>query len=205
MFNYLKKKIKRRRYQKEWRRRNSHNLTTPVNIFDLNKVTIGRGTYGPIEVYSWDNPEEKLVIGNFCSIARGVKFVLGGNHFFRHLSNYPWPMFFGGEVQPAETSGPIIIEDGVWIGMDAMILSGVTLGKGAVIGSRAVVAKNIPPYAIVVGNPGKIVRYRFDEETIEQLKKLDSYQTIDKKMYDDLFELLNQPLTKDLINILKNY
>ena len=202
MLQRLKKKVKKRKFQNLWRKVNHHNMTTPVNEFDIKKVVIGKGTYGPIEVFTWGHPEEKLIVGNFCSIANGVKFVLGGNHFFGNLSNYPWPVYFGGELPPSATKGPIIIEDGVWIGMEAMILSGVTIGKGSIIGARSLIAKDVPPYAIVAGNPGKIVKYRFEKEIVEKLLNIDYYNKIDGKFYSKYEEILNMPLSEALVDLL---
>ncbi len=203
MIGFFKQIVKKRNFRNKWRNINNHNKTVPVNIFDINKVEIGRGTYGSIELFSWGHPNEKLYIGNYCSIANGVKFVLGGNHFFSHLSNYPFSLYYEEKVEPAETKGPININDGVWIGMDALILSGVKIGKGAIIGARTVVVNDIPPFAIVVGNPGKVIKYRFNEEVRNRLIKLNYYEFINLNFYENYKDLLNKPLSEALISILE--
>ena len=205
MIGFLKQKIREKKFRKKWRKKNANNRTKPIGIFNLDIVSIGKFTYGPINVLAWGNSNEKLVIGDFCSIAKGVQFNLGGNHFFSYLSNYPFSYYFTGKVKPASTNGPIIIKDGVWIGTDALILSGVTIGKGSIIGARAVVAKDIPPFAIVAGNPGKIIRYRFNKETRKRLEKIDYYKFIDQEFYEKYQDLLHLPLNENFIKILEKY
>lgn len=128
---------------------------------------MGEMSYGALNVFSWGCPTEQLTIGNYVSIAPGVKFILGGEHRYNTFSTYPFKVMLMGEKREDCSKGPIIVDDDVWIGMDAMILSGVRIGRGAIVGARAIVAKDIPPYAIVVGNPAKIVKYRFSKEIIK--------------------------------------
>lgn len=135
-------------------------------------ITVGDYTYGT-PVVRWLIGQEKITIGKFCSISPGVEILVSGNHPIDTVSTYPfmslkdiWPGALG-ECPTAR--GDIHIGHDVWIGKDATILSGVTIGHGAVIGTQAVVAKDIPPYAIAVGNPARVIRYRFDEETIRML------------------------------------
>ncbi len=157
----------------EWRRINEHNFTTMGDIncpFDV--IEIGKGTYGPINVSWFCVKEEKLKIGNFCSIARDVRFLTGGNHPLKTLSSYPFEQCYPtGVSYLAPFKGPIIVEDDVWIATDVIVLSGVTIGQGAVIAAGSVVAKDVPPYAIFIGN--KVIKYRFDDETIKKLLKFD--------------------------------
>lgn len=118
-------------------------------------------------------------VGKFCSISDNLTIFLGGNHRVDWISTYPFPAKLHNfpEAQGIQgcvaTKGNVIIGNDVWIGSHVTILSGVTIGDGAVIGAYSVVAKNVPPYAIAVGNPARIVRYRFDEKTITQLLKLE--------------------------------
>lgn len=125
-------------------------------------------------IKSWGE-NKKCYIGKFCSIAEGVTVFLGGNHRVDWISTYPFPAFFPEAKyitgHPA-SKGDVIIGNDVWIGTNVVIMSGVTIGDGAVIGAYAVVAKNIPPYAVAVGNPARVVRYRFDEKTIQALLKI---------------------------------
>lgn len=175
MINSLIQKFKLRKFKSYWRKTNSHNFTYPISIFPIEKVKIGNFTYGNIDIRYFGNKEEKLIIGNFVSIANEVVFILGGNHQINTLTTYPLYSKLI-EINPeldATTKGAIHISDDVWIGTRAMILSGVTIGKGAIIGAGAIVTKDIPPYAIVGGNPAKIIRYRFDNDTIKKLNDFD--------------------------------
>lgn len=120
---------------------------------------------------------DKLIIGKFCSIACGAKFLFNSaNHTLTSLSTYPFPLFFeewGLEKENVAKSwdnkGDIIIGNDVWIGWEAVILAGVTIGDGAIIGTRALVTKDVPPYSIVGGVPAKPIKKRFDEDTISNL------------------------------------
>jgi chloramphenicol O-acetyltransferase type B len=134
---------------------------------------IGRWTYGWPEVYRW-RPSQQLSIGAFCSIAAGVKILLGGEHRIDFISTYPFGQFFGiGEKDAHEWSqGDVSIGNDVWIGQDAMILSGTRIGDGAVIGACSLVRGEIPPYAIAVGNPARVVRYRFPAPVIDELLRM---------------------------------
>lgn len=123
---------------------------------------------------------DKLIIGKFCSIACGAKFLFNSaNHTLTSLSTYTFPLFFEewelekkNVAKAWDNKGNIIIGNDVWIGYDAIILSGVTIGDGAIIGSRAVVTKDVPPYTIVGGVPAKAIRKRFDEKIIKSLLNL---------------------------------
>lgn len=131
-------------------------------------------------LYHYPVNGDKLQIGKFCSIACGAKFLFtSANHTMRSLSTYPFPIFFEEWELDAkniceawDNKGDIVIGNDVWIGFEAVILSGVTIGDGAIIGTRAVVTKDVPPYTIVGGIPAKPIRKRFDDETIAQLEAL---------------------------------
>lgn len=135
--------------------------------------TVGKWTYGLPKVWRWGD-KSKLIIGKFCSIAPGVEIFLDANHRTDFISTYPFSTFMG-SVKCANphtaTKGDVNIGNDVWIGLGAKILSGVTIGDGAVIGAGAVVAKNIPPYAIAVGNPAKVIKFRFCPKDIDILLK----------------------------------
>ncbi len=128
-------------------------------------------------LYHYPINHDKLIIGKFCSIACGVKFLFNSaNHTLASLSTYPFPLFFeewGLEKQNVAESwdnkGGIIIGNDVWIGFEAVILAGVTIGDGAIIGTQAVVTKDVPPYTIAGGIPAKPIKKRFDEDTISDL------------------------------------
>ena len=131
-------------------------------------------------LYHYPINHEKLVIGKFCSIACGAKFLFNSaNHALGSLSTYPFPIFFEEWDLPVEdipaawdNKGDIVVGNDVWIGYEAVILAGVTIGDGAIIGARAVVTKDVPPYTIVGGVPAKPIRKRFDEDTIARLLEL---------------------------------
>ncbi|MBE1443612.1 CatB-related O-acetyltransferase [Paenibacillus sp. OAS669] len=135
------------------------------------KIFIGEFTYGYPEVLSWGE-NSILTIGKFCSIADRVSIFLGGEHRPDWVTTYPFnaliPSFSYIQGHP-KTKGNVVIGNDVWLGSGATIMSGVQIGDGAVIGARAVVTKYVPPYAVVAGNPGKIIKYRFDDETIRRL------------------------------------
>mgnify|MGYP002508798738 CR=1 FL=1 len=128
-------------------------------------------------LYHYPINHDKLIIGKFCSIACGAKFLFNSaNHTLASLSTYPFPLFFeewGLEkhnvAESWDNKGDIIIGNDVWIGFEAVILAGVTIGDGAIIGTRAVVTKDVPPYTIAGGIPAKPIKKRFDEDTISDL------------------------------------
>lgn len=141
------------------------------------RAEIGDYTYGKPLVFHWEE-ETKLKIGKFCSISDEVKIFLGGNHRIDWTTTYPFAGLTG-EWPEAETvsdhnisKGDVVIGNDVWIGYGASILSGVTIGDGAVIGAFALVTKDVAPYSIVGGNPAKEIKKRFSEEKIAELLKL---------------------------------
>ena len=131
-------------------------------------------------LYHYPVNGDKLRIGKFCSIACGTKFLFtSANHTLRSLSTYTFPIFFeqwGLDAQNItdawDNQGDITVGNDVWIGFESVILSGVTIGDGAIIGARAVVTKDVPPYTIVGGVPARPIRKRFDDETIAALEAL---------------------------------
>jgi len=128
-------------------------------------------------LYHFDFIGDRLIIGKFCSIATGVRFLMnGGNHQVTTFSSYPFSIFGHGWEPAAPTSWPhkgdTHVGNDVWIGYRATIMPGVTIGDGAVIGSMSVVAGDVPPYAIVGGNPARVIRARFDEATVARLLAL---------------------------------
>ena len=131
-------------------------------------------------LYHYPVNGDRLVIGRFCSIACGAKFMFtSGNHSMQSLANYTFPIFFdewgldAKDICDAwDNKGDTVIGNDVWIGYEAVIMPGVKIGDGAVIGTRAVVAKDVPPYTIVGGVPAKPIRRRFDDATVEKLEAL---------------------------------
>lgn len=158
-------------FKSKWRNRNPHNLTQAICIFPMEKVCVGNATYGSLDVRSFGNKNEYLQIGHYCSIASDVIFVLSGGHNYKRCTTYPFPKITYNICVDATTKGPIIVEDDVWIGLRATIMSGVRLGKGCVIGAGSIVTNDIPPYAIYAG--GKIIKYRFNEDLIKKVSRID--------------------------------
>ncbi|MFN4914036.1 MAG: CatB-related O-acetyltransferase [Sphingomonadales bacterium] len=188
--------LEKRNFKKEWRRRNAHNLTAVGDrFFPMDNVTVGKMSYGALNIQSlFEQEGENLVIGNYVSIAPGVQFLLGVNHQTETLSTFP---LYSRLVQPstldAVAKGPLVIEDEVWIGTNAIILSGLTIGKGAIIAAGAVVTKDVPPYAIVGGNPAKLIRYKFPEEIIEVISPL-YLRDLDNETMKKHMDLLYNPI-----------
>lgn len=131
-------------------------------------------------LYHYPINQDKLKIGKFCSIACGAKFLFNSaNHTMSSLSTYPFPLFYEewgiskkDVTKSWDNKGNIIIGHDVWIGFEAIILAGVTIGNGAIIGARSVVTKDVPPYTIVAGVPARIVRKRFNEDVIVKLLEI---------------------------------
>ncbi len=160
-------------------------------LFYLPNITIGERTYGKPTVHHADSGSN-LVIGAYCSIAEGVEIFLGGNHRVDWVSTYPFSEFdniFENATQckghPA-TKGDVIIGNDVWIGYKTTILSGVTIGDGAVVAANSTVTKNVGAYEIVAGNPAKVVKKRFDETTIARLLAIKWWDWDDKEISQNL-------------------
>ena len=166
-------RLKRREKLKKWREINSHNSTTMNNDFDMNLVSVGKYTYGELNVLNFSE-DKRLSIGNYCSIASNVTFAVCSEHTMNTISTFPFKVKCLSSVAfEALSKGDIIVEDDVWIGQNAVVLSGVRIGQGAIVAAGAIVTKDVPPYAIVGGNPAKIIKYRFKQELIDELIKVD--------------------------------
>jgi acetyltransferase-like isoleucine patch superfamily enzyme len=138
---------------------------------------IGEHTYGLPTAQKW-GAARKLIIGRYCSIADGVTILLGGNHRVDWVTTYPfsavtdsWPEA-GGIAGHPKSNGDVRIGNDVWLCQHSTIMSGVSIGDGAVVASHAVVTKDVQPYAIVGGNPAKLIKYRFNETEIASLLKV---------------------------------
>lgn len=156
-------------------------------------------------LYHYPINNDRLVIGKFCSIACGAKFIFNcANHSLKSLSTYTFPLFFEewdlpkSEVASAwDNKGDIVIGNDVWIGYDAVIMAGVTIGDGAIIGTRAVVTKDVEPYSIVGGVPAKEIRKRFAPDVIKRLLELqwwnwpdDKIRNVIKAIHSDNIDML---------------
>lgn len=199
MYQRLKKHFKLKKFRKAWRMQNSSNRTTVKHIFPIEKVSVGKGTYGDLCVYTWGSKSEKLIIGNYCSIASFVEFILGGNHEYDVATTYPFHVWILGNKNEAKSNGKILIDDDVWIGQSATILSGIHIGQGAIVGARSVVTKSIPPYAIVGGNPAKIIKYRFPQNIIDILMQIDLSQ-VNSSFFKKNQKLLETKMSIEVAN-----
>ena len=145
-------------------------------------------------LYHYPSNHDKLFIGKFCSIACGAKFLFNSaNHTMASLSTYPFPLFFDewelektNVMDAWDNKGDIVVGNDVWIGYEAVILAGVTIGDGAVIGARAVVTKDVPPYTVVGGVPAKPIKKRFNDETITELLKLKWWNWSEEKISQNI-------------------
>ncbi len=162
---------------------------------------IGDHTYGVPNILRWDD-KTRLSIGRYCSIAGDVTIILGGNHRSDWVTTYPFNVLSGRFPNAATltghpaTHGDVRIGNDVWIGQGATILSGVTIGDGAIIGAQAVVAKDVPPYTIVVGNPARPVRKRFDDETIQSLLSIQWWHWDDERVNREVHSLCNTDIER---------
>ena len=193
------RKVKLAECQSTWKKQNRHNDTQPGCSFPINKVHVGNYTYGTLNVISYENEFERLEIGNYCSIAGETKFLLSGEHDYRRISTFPFSRAILKRAPESICKGPIIVEDGVWIGYGCIILSGVRIGTGAVIGAGSVVAKDIPPFAIYAG--GRIIGYRFNENIIEKLQKF-SFPMMSKEEIAQKIDILESHVNDENVDAL---
>jgi len=191
-------------FARKWRKQNAHNSIVPTSIFPIEIATIGEHSYGSLNIEHFGNSNENLIIGNYVSIANRVTFILGGNHSATTITNYPLysKLIELAPDRDAQTKGSIIIEDEVWIGFGAIILSGVRIGKGAIIGAGAIISNDIPAYAVAVGNPSKIIKFRFNEEIRNELHDF-SLSDYDESIIIDNIKEFYTPLNLDQLNKLK--
>jgi acetyltransferase-like isoleucine patch superfamily enzyme len=202
----IKKILKRlffpNKFSVEWRKRNTHNFTTPAMNFKIDAVSVGKSTYGSLFVITRDYQDVKLIIGNYCSIADGVKFLLSGNHQYDIISTYPYELLMLNRAGTgiAVAKGNIVVNDDVWIGANAIICSGVTIGQGAIVAAGAVVTKDVEPYAIVGGNPAKLIKYRFSESIRQKLIRIKIEDIFNKANKNNNFEILHAVLDDDNID-----
>ena len=174
MFSSIMLKAKGALVKRYWKKNNQHNRTSlgsisnkqAIDFIKKGGIKVGKNTYGVINVNYTCGDSEKLIIGDNCSLGR-CNFLLGGGHDYQRITTFPFI------DEPATSKGAIIVENDVWIGDAVWILSGITLKKGCVIGTGSIVTHDVPPYAIVAGNPAKVIKYRFPKEVIEKLLEFD--------------------------------
>lgn len=201
MIKRLYRKFARKLYNaKIWRRygnKTKYHFLNCTNIF-----VDGDETYGVPRVECYDDTA-KLRIGKYCSIAGDCKIILGGNHHVKWSSTYAFyqePQFFPAwkilGVENSVRRGDVTIGNDVWIGRDVLILSGTVIEDGAVIGAGSVVAGHVPSYAIAVGNPCKVIKYRFTSEQIESLKEIAWWNWTHEKINKNLHLICNEDIDK---------
>lgn len=159
------------------------------------RVSTGRYSYGVPKLLSFPSGG-RLVVGSFCSIADEVTILLGGDHDSRRMSTYPFNALWPEDGLPPHetTKGDVELGNDVWIGYGALILSGVKIGDGAVVGAGAVVTRDVPPYAVVVGNPAEVLRYRFGPEKIEVLLTIRWWDWPDEEIREHAADLMGGTL-----------
>lgn len=169
---------------------------------------IGRNTYGMehIKIRRWNEMKKHydLHIGHFCSIADDLEIYLGGNHYTQLVSTFPFGLIKNDiftnakliETNPnlngSYCKGDVIIGSDVWIGSHVTIMSGVKIGDGAVIAANSHIVKDVPAYAIIGGNPAKIIKYRFGEEQIKKLLEIQWWNWSDEKINENLEYILSE-------------
>lgn len=192
-------RVRLRALQFKWIRNNNENETIPVSRFNLDSVTVGKCTYGELNVVSFGD-KSKLSIGNYVSISENVTFLLDVEHYTDRISTYPFRAKLLRACQfEAFSKGDIVVEDDAWIGYGATIMSGVSIGKGAIIAAGAVVTRDVPAYAIVGGIPAKVIRYRFPEEVREKAERLD-FDKLNKEIISNNLELLYKPVDSNNVD-----
>ncbi|AKA70918.1 CatB-related O-acetyltransferase [Clostridium scatologenes] len=180
------------------------NVITNSNIF-IDDFTMYNDFYNDPKdfekknvLYHYPINKDKLIIGKFCSIACGAKFIFNSaNHTQKSLSTYPFPIFYEEwdntmkVCEAWDNKGDIVIGNDVWIGFEAVIMSGVHIGDGAIIGTRALVTKDVPPYTIVGGIPARIIKRRFEDSVIEDLLKVQWWNWSTQKISEKLTAIQN--------------
>lgn len=179
-------KLSRTRVQ--WRKENLHNETVPMNNFNIDLVSVGKGTYGELNIVTFGD-NTKLHIGNYVSISRDVVFFLDAEHYTNHISTYPFKVKCLEENSEAFSKGDIFVGDDCWIGYGSRIMSGVHIGKGAIIATGSVVTKDVPDYSIVGGAPARIIKYRLSEENINKIRGI-NYDTLDAETVKNNIDIL---------------
>jgi len=185
--------------------RRRHALAQHRLDVETGRLVMGKHTYGMPEIHHYRGSESRVFIGNYCSISPGVVIITGGIHPTDWVSTFPFRVMWNlpGQLEDGTptTRGDIHIGSDVWIGTDAMILSGVTIGDGAVICSRAVVTRDVPPYSIVAGVPAKVLKTRFCEEAVGLLLKIKWWEWPEEKIAESIPDLSS----KNIEDFLRRY
>lgn len=178
---------------------------------DNEHIQIGAGTYASspplLKLFHKNN---KIEIGKYCSLADEVTIFAGGNHPINSITTHPLKLFFNlsdteeWACDCQDGNETTLIGNDVWIGYGATILSGVTIGDGAIIGAKAVVASDIPPYAIAVGNPAKVIKYRFSHESIDKLLQIKWWNWEEEKIKKNAFLIASADINNFFLSLRKH-
>ena len=190
---------RKQNFKESWRRNNIHNFTEIKTEFNSNIVSVGKKSYGLLNVISRGVIGEKLVIGNYVSIASTATFLLSGEHFYKRFSTYPFKTLCFKEPDESTAKGPIIVEDDVWIGDNVNIMSGVRIGQGSIIALGSIVTKDVEPYSIVGGIPARLIKYRFNKNIRGKLKTID-FSKIDDEIITKNKDYLYSEITDENID-----
>ena len=154
-------------------------------------------------MHHYDFIGDKLIIGKFCAIAKGIEFIMNGaNHRINSITTYPFNIMGNGweksvpSMTDLKLKGDTIVGNDVWIGQNVTVMPAVHIGDGAIIGANSVVAKDIPPYSVAVGNPCEVKRKRFDEDLIEYLLQIKWWDWNSEKIFKNMEALCSGDLNK---------
>lgn len=194
------------------RRRKQHEGSDVDRVLRISNVDVkvGKFTYGTewMSILVWDTDGIHVEIGRYCSLSFGLKVYTGGNHRADWITTYPFGHSLPSSDRLPPVAGhpakcrPVVIGNDVWIGRDVTVMSGVTIGDGAIIAANSHVATSVPPYAIVGGNPARIIKMRFDENICADLLDLAWWTWPNEDIYDCAADLCQEP-TPTLIERLK--
>lgn len=186
----LTQRIQRRLYPARPRNDAEEQLANLAALSSSGRLTIGRFSYGIPRVLTFGPSAPRLDIGAFCSISEGVEILLNGDHRTDWVSTYPFraQLRIEGMLEDGHprTRGPVSIGNDVWLARDALVLSGVSIGHGAVVAARAVVTRDVAPYSVVVGNPAQHAKFRFPDEQIAALLALKWWSWSEEKIRQNI-------------------
>lgn len=192
MFSMQKIRMRNFWLNLRWHIERKNNFMRVEDCNGIDYIMVGNKSYGSLIVKN-DVEGAKLHIGNYCSIGEKVVFLLGLDHRLNTLSSFPFRNRILNCGYESKTKGDIIVDDDVWIGYGATVLSGVYIGQGAVVAAGAVVSHDVPPYAIVGGVPAKVIKYRFSPKVINYMLTLD-YGKLEESMIREHIDELYKPI-----------
>lgn len=194
--------------ENEWKAINGSYRKLLLSTIYGDSIRIGEYTYGyEFETFHINNNSQRITIGRYCSIAERVKIFGGGEHGYKTISTYPFKTLFLGQNIDAKSKGQTIIGNDVWLGYHSTILSGVKIGDGAIIAGMSVVTKDVPSYAIVAGNPARIIKFRFSDNVIEKLQKIKWWELKEddiKNNIDLFYENLEDKSIEEIVERINN-